>query len=450
MTLAAERSRPATMPPSGEPGLVRGVRRWQTVALMINCIVGAGIFALPSRVDALAGPWGLLAFVACALIIASFALCFAEVSSRFSLSGGPYLYTQTAFGPLAGFLIGWLMWITRVTSLTVVANVMARYLAFFWAPAGAGWGRAGAMSAVFVALTLINLVGVRRAAGASTLLAIVKLVPLVLFVGVGLYFIDPHPFAEARLPDPGALTQSVLVLIFAFGGFEAVVVAAGEMREPRRDMPFALLVSIGGATLLYILIQAVCIGTLPGLAASQKPLADASVRFIGSAGASVIAAGALISTVGTLCATLLVGPRVLFAISEQGQLPHWFASTHARFHTPHVAILMTAGVGLALSISGTFTYLLGINVIARLTAYLSTAAALLVFRRVGRDRPALFSVPAGGFVATLALAACAWLLARSGARELRDVGIALAAGLCVFAADRWWRARRVAPAAAGS
>jgi amino acid transporter len=343
------------------------------------------------------------------------------------------------------------MWITRVTSLAVIANVMASYLAYFWAPAGSGWGRATAMTAVVVPLTVINLVGVRQAAGTATVLAIGKLMPLLLFVAVGLFFLDPGSFAGARPPDAGSFTQSVLLLIFAFGGFEAVVVAAGEMQEPRRNLPFALLVSIGGATLLYVLIQVVCIGTLPGLGASEKPLADASVRFMGAAGASVIAAGALISTVGTLCAILLVGPRVLFAMSAQDQLPRLFARTHRRFQTPHVAIMLTAGVGLALSISGTFTYLLGINVIARLTAYLSTAAALLVFRRVERDRPALFSVPAGGFVATLALAACAWLLARSGARELRDVGIALAAGLCVFAADRWWRARRaVAPAAPGS
>jgi amino acid transporter len=322
---------------------------------------------------------------------------------------------------------------------------MASYTAFFWPPAASGWGRAATMSAVMVALTAVNLVGVRRAAGTATLLAVAKTLPLLLFVGLGLPSLDPAPFATAPLPDAGSFARSVLLLVFAFGGFEAVVVAAGEMQEPRRNMPFSLLVSIGGATLLYVLIQVVCVGTLPGLAASEKPLADAGVRFMGVAGASVIAAGALVSTVGTLCVILLVGPRVLFAISEQGQLPETFARTHRRFRTPHVAILITAGIGLALSISGTFTYLLGVNTIARLTAYLSTAAALLVFRRIEGDRPAAYSAPAGAAVATVAIAACAWLLSRSAPRELRDVGLAVAVGLCVFAADRWWRARGAMP-----
>jgi len=433
----------ATSPSSADSGLVRAVGRWALVAMTINGIIGAGIFGLPSRIHALTGPYGLLAFIACAVVIACIALCFAEVSSRFTLTGGPYLYVREAFGPVAGFLVGWLVWVTRVTALAVISNVMASYLAFFWPPAGTGWGRAAATTAVMASLAIINLVGVRKAAGAISGLTIGKLAPLLLFVGVGLFFLDPHGFALTRVPDAGSFSKAVLLMIFAFSGFEATVIAAGEMKDPRRDIPFALFVAIAVSTVMYVMIQAVCIGTLPGLAASEKPLADASMRFMGTAGGSVIALGALVSTMGTLCGAMLLGSRVLFAMSERNQIPGWLARTHPRFHTPHVAILITAGLGLALALTGTFTYLVSLSVIARLATYLSTAAALPVFRRNARARPALFIVPAGGVVVTLAIAACLWLLTQSGARELRDVGITLATGFCLYAAHRWWSARQM-------
>ena len=425
---------------SSEPGLVRGVGRWALVALMINGIIGAGIFGLPSRIHALVGPWGLLAFIACAVVVASICLCFAEVSSRFIQTGGPYLYTRQAFGSTAGFLMGWLSWLTRVTALAVISGVMADYLAFFWAPAAAGWGRAAAIGVVMTAFTIVNLIGVVRAATVVKVLTVGKLVPLLLFVGVGLFFLDPHRFALGQAPEAGTFSKAVFQLVFAFGGFEATVVAAGEAKDPRRDTPFALMAAIGIATLFYVSIQAVCIGTLPGLATSAKPLADASERFMGSRGGAIIAFGALVSTVGTLCSSLLAAPRLIYAMSEQRQLPGWLGAIHRRFRTPHVAILLTGAAGLALALSGTFTYLLTLNVITRLLAYLSTAGALLVFRWRGREEPARFSVPAGPLVATLTIAACLWLLAQSGGRDLRDVGIALAAGLIVHLAVRWRRA----------
>jgi APA family basic amino acid/polyamine antiporter len=437
---------PAPLPASGqaEPthsGLVRGIGRWATVALVLNGIIGAGIFGLPSRIHALAGVAGLWAFAVCAVVVTCIALCFVEVSSRFTHTGGPYLYTQEAFGPLAGFLSGWLMWITRVTAVAVISNVMVSYFAFFWAPAGAGWGRAVTMTAVAVVLTGINLVGVRQAAGAVSAFTIGKLVPILLFVGVGLFFVDPHAFSTPSLRVPGAFEQAVLQLIFAFGGFETSVVAAGEIQDPRRNLPFALLIGIGTTAALYLLIQVVCIGTLPGLAASTKPLADAATRFMGTPGGSVIAIGALVSTVGTMCASLLAGPRLLFAMSEGGRLPAVFARVHPRFRTPHIAILATAAMSLALSVTGTFSYLIGLNVIARLLVYLSTAAASIAFRR-RRDSPsAAVSIPAWPVVVALTLGACLWLLARSGGRELRDVAIALVIGLGLYVARRPARRR---------
>jgi APA family basic amino acid/polyamine antiporter len=203
-------------------------------------------------------------------------------------------------------------------------------------------------------------------------------------------------------------------------------------------------IAITGVTVLYLLIQIVCIGTLPDLAGTDRPLADASLQFLGAAGASLIAVGAVISTLGTFNGILLLGPRLLYAMAENGQMPSRFLQTHARFRTPHLAILITAAFGLVLALTGSFTYLLTIGVIARLIAYIVTAGALLVFRRREHQvHRAAFQLPGGPVIPVLTLLACIWLLGNSGIRELRDVGIALVAGFLIFAADQ---ARRRAQA----
>lgn len=445
MTVASSASAPTAGAAAGRgEGLVRAIGRWTMVALMINMIVGAGIFGLPARVHAQAGVYGLLAYAACAAVIACIALCLGEVSSRFTSTGGPFLYATEAFGRLPGFLVGWLMVTTRMTSLAIIANVMADYLAYLWPAAVAGPVHTAVMVAALVALAAINWLGVREGAGVAAALTVAKLVPILLFVGVGLFFLDPRRFAATPAPQGTAITQAVLLLVFAFGGFESAVVTAGEMKDPRRDAPFSLLVGIGAATLLYFLIQTVCIGTLPELASSKRPLADAAARFAGGAGGAFIAVGAFVSTFGTLGGTMLSGPRVLFAMAERRLVPEWFGRPHARFHTPHAAILVITAGGVVLAVTGTFIYLLGLNVITRLIQYLVTALALVVLRRREPGRPAPFTVPGAAVVVPVTVVACLWLMARSSARELRDVAIALVVGLAVYAARVAWLARRSA------
>jgi APA family basic amino acid/polyamine antiporter len=254
--------------------------------------------------------------------------------------------------------------------------------------------------------------------------------PLVLFVAVGLFFVDPQRYAPEPQPSYGDFTTSVLLLVYAFTGFEIPVIAAGEVSDPRRDFPFALLTGIGVVVLLYVLIQFVCIGTLPELAVSKRPLADAASRFLGAAGASIIALGAIISTTGTLNAIMLAGSRLPFALAEQGQLPHWLARTHPRFHTPYVSILLSAALILALTLSGTFIYALTLSTIARLFTYASTCIALIVLRR-RRDRPALFTAPAGIFVSLASLVLIVWLLSNVKRDEAIAVAVALVAGLAL-------------------
>ncbi len=421
---------------ASSPGLVRGVGLLAMIALMINAVIGAGIFGLPSRVHAIAGPYGLLAFLGCGLVIALIGLCFAEVTSRFSETGGPYLYTRRAFGPVPAFAIGWLMWVTRVTAVAAIANVMINYLAGFWPAGGDGMGRTLVIVAAVLALTAIIASGVRQSAGAAMAFTVAKLIPLFLFVGLGLFALDVERFSAGTPPGPGAFGEAVLLLVFAFGGFEGTVVLAGESKNPRRDLPLALFASLTVITVLYVLIQVVCVGTLPGLAESSRPIADASARFMGVAGAAMVTLGALISTSGTMFGAMLSGPRVLYAMAEQGQLPPWFATTHPHTKTPLVAIALTSLASLLLATSGTFAGLANLSAITRVLIYVGTAGALIALRRRAGEAPAQVRLPGGDAIAVLAIVACGWLLTRTKVRELRDVAIAVGVGLALYAVQR--------------
>jgi amino acid transporter len=426
--------------------LVRGIRRWDLVAVAINGIIGAGIFGLPARVFDLIGAYSLLAFIACAVVVTLIILCFAEVGSRFSGTGGPYLYAREAFGPALGFQVGWLMWLARLTAFAANCNLLVGYTAYFWNDAGSGLIRAALIGFVVVALTLINVVGVRDAARVSNIFTIAKLLPLLLLISVGLFFVNPESFSFESQPPYSAFSTSVLLLVYAFTGFEMAVIPAGEISNPRRNVAIAILISIGLVAVIYVAIQVVCIGTLPELARSERPLADASRTFLGEAGGAIIAAGALVSIVGNLNVIILAASRLPFAMAAGNDLPPALSATHPRFRTPHVAILLTAAIMFVMTVSGTFIYAVTISTIARLLAYAATSAALIALRRRKDVEPATFKVPAGGAVAVLSLILGAWLLSNSSLREARDAAIAAGAGVVIYAVWRLYRKSRSTPA----
>ena len=422
-----------------QKGLIRGIRRWDLVAVALNGTIGAGIVGLPSEVYKLIGPYSLIAFIVCALVVALIVLCFAEVSSRFSETGGPYLYAREAFGPVVGFEVGWLMWLARLTAFAANCNLLIDYLGYFHPGIGAGWLRAVVITAIAVALATVNVVGVRNAALFSDVFSIGKLIPLVLFIGVGLFFLDPGNFSPPPAPAFSSFSKSTLLLVYAFTGFEMALIPAGETRDPQRNLPFAILASLALVTVVYILIQVVCVGTLPELAASKRPLADASERFLGVAGATVITMGVAISIIGNLVVVLLAAARLPFAMAGDHKLPRVFAATHERFRTPHVSIISTAVVMLALALSGTFTSIVAVSVIARLLAYIAICVALIVLRR--RDEremrfKAQFKAPAGVAVSIATLGLCAWLLANGygSASEAMKAAVAAAVGLLIYGA----------------
>jgi APA family basic amino acid/polyamine antiporter len=412
--------------------LVRGIRRWDLVAIAINGIIGAGIFGLPSKVYSLIGTYSLFAFVACALVVALIILCFAEVSSRFEETGGPYLYAREAFQPAVAFEIGWLIWLARVTAFAANCNLLINYLSYFWFSATNPWWRATIIVLVVSALAFINLLGIRQAAIVSNAFTVGKLVPIILFIAAGLFFLNPQAYELGPSPTTAAFSQSVLFLVYAFTGFEMATIPAGEVREPQKNLPRALLIAILVVAILYIMIQVVCVGTLPGLANSQKPLADAGSQFLGTAGGAIISAGAIISITGNLNILLLSGSRLPFAMAEQKQLPAFVGNIHTKFFTPYVSILLTAGLMLFLTLKSSFVEALTISTIARLVTYFATCLALPLFRAKSDTPAAAFRLPGGTIIAILSLLLIVWLLLNSTLGEAKVSALAAGVGLLIY------------------
>ncbi|HLY04615.1 MAG TPA: amino acid permease, partial [Rhizomicrobium sp.] len=390
------------LPTTSTPTLVRSIRPWDLVAVVINAVIGAGIFGLPSKVFALAGNYSLISFVLCAACVCLIVLSFAEVGSRFSTTGGPYLFARETYGPLTGFTVGWLVWVARITSFSANINLLPAYLGFFFPKVATGAPRAVILTAIIVLLTVLNVRGVRKVADASNVFAAGKLLTFLIFIAVGLFFIVPGRFVLAAAPDYRSFSQTILLLVYAFTGFEMALIPAGEIRNPEKILPWALLVGMSIVVAAYIAIQVVCIGTLPELASSQRPLADAAARFLGTGGAIMITTGIVLSLSGNLNILILSASRVMFAMAEHDQLPAWLAKVHPRFRTPAATVVVAGAVNLALTLSGTFIYLVAISTISRLITYMITCSALPVLRRRVNVPKAMFHAPGGVAAAVLA------------------------------------------------
>jgi len=320
--------------------LKREIRRWDLVLLMINSIVGAGIFGLPATIAGQSGIYSIPAIFACGLVVFIIALCFAEVASRFSRTGGPYLYTLHAFGRIPAVTIGWILFITRLATYAAQINLLVSYLGFFHPVLGTPVARHTAITVITLVLSFITYRGVKTSTFTNNLLAVAKLLPLFLFIIVGAFFINPSLFDTAQsLPSLPEFSGSVFVLIFAFTGFEAILVNTGEMQNPEKNIPFALMTAIIFVAIFYGMIQIVCMGTLPGLPDSKYPLSAAATIFMGPAGALIISIGAVLSIGGALNTVMLVGSRVPFAFSQEKQLPPLFSYLHPRHRTPVWSLL---------------------------------------------------------------------------------------------------------------
>jgi basic amino acid/polyamine antiporter, APA family len=419
--------------------LIRGMGPAALTAFAINATIGSGILGLPGNLAALAGPYSVLVIVACGLMMALVALCFAEVSSRFDRTGGPQLYTSVGFGPAVGFATGWLCWLSRVASCAAIVNLLIGYGGILYPALQHPAVRAVVISTLTFACAWLNIRGIRPTAAVNSAFAVCKVLPLLALAAWGMSAVAPQALALGALPPAADLSKAALLAMFAYSGFEAPTVLAGEGRDARRSVPFALLLSLVVVTLLYALIQCVCIGLLPALALSERPLVDAATTLAGPRALPGVGFAAVITSVGVFGATMTSATRLLFAMAEQEQLPTRLAYIHPRFRTPVGAILVTAGVVLILGLSGSFIYLVKLSLVGRVSVYAATCAVLPLFRRRKDIPEASFRVPAGSTVAYGCIVALALCLSRSSIPELLDVVVALTVGLGIFGLTRFAR-----------
>ena len=428
-------STPAPGPHSPQ-GLLRAVGRWQILGLSINSVVGSGVYLLPATAFALLGPSSVWGVLLAGLTVSLLVLCYAKAGSYFDVQGGSALYAHEAFGPFAGFQVAWTIWLTRIATAASLANGLADAMARFWPAAGTGVGRGAVIGGSLALLAALNIVGVRQAAQVSLALVAGKLLPLALFVGIGLFHVDwglaTGATSVAPTVDRSGLGEAALLLLFAYAGFENLSVAAGEFQQPRRNVPFALVAMIVLVTGIYAGVQLVAQGTLPGLADSATPLADAAARFGGEGLALLMTAGAALSILGTSNATMLLGPRFLHTLAVNGHGPRGLARVHPRFNTPAAAIAVQAVLALALALSGSFVQLALLSMVTRLLAYLSTAASVLVLRRRHGDLPGAWRLPGGALVPVAALALTLAMLLSASPAHLLAVALAMAVGSAFY------------------
>ncbi|MDZ4863161.1 MAG: APC family permease [Gemmatimonadota bacterium] len=392
--------------------LVRAIGRWSLAALMLNGVIGSSVFGLPSVIAGKLGALSPWAWIVAAAGIGVVIACFAEVASRFGEAGGPYLYARTAFGRLAGIEMGWMAYLVRLTAAATNANLLVIYLAELWPAAEGPLASRLVLAGLIAPLAVINYRGVIHGTRISTLTVAAKLTPLILFVLLGLALALPHPVTPAMITviEPNAWLDAVLLLVFAYGGFEAALVPLGEARDPRRDAPFALFLVLAICAVLYTLVQVVVIATLPDPAAAARPLAASARVIAGSAGAITMAVAAVISVYGYIAGAMVNVPRLTFAMAEGGDLPSPFARIHPRFRTPHLSVVTYAVLVWGLAASGSFLQNLSLSAVSRLVTYGMVCAALPVLR--GRDRGAgsaalplaRFRLPGGVLWAVLGIA----------------------------------------------
>jgi amino acid transporter len=421
-------------------GLVRTIGRWSLTALMVNSIIGVSIFRLPSLLAEKIGAYSPLSCLAAGAGILIIAGCIAEVSSRYEETGGLYLYARDALGRFAGLLVAWLTWLTRIAAPAAAANLFCTYAAQFFPVLGTRTGELAVLAVLIGQLAVVNYIGVKTGEQVSNFFTLVKVGFLLLFVIAGLIALMVRPEIRVPLVWSAASARSwfdaMLLLVYAYGGFEGALSVGGESTNPKRDTPIALLTALALIALIYTAVQIITLKTLPDAAASVRPLADASQRFLGPAGAMAIAAAALVSAYGYLSANLLHAPRLTFALAEGGDFPSFFGAIHPRYRTPYLSIVVYAVLVFVFAALGTFQWNAVLSAVSRLTVYGAMAVAVPILRR-RRDDKARFQLPCPYFFAGFGLVFSALLLTQMHRGEFIVVGTT-----CTIALLNWFFVRK--------
>ena len=424
---------------AADAALVRAIGVRRLTASIINITIGAGIFVLPAVVAGRLGAAAPIAYLVCAGLMALIVLCFASAGSRVSLTGGLYAYVEVAFGPFVGFLAGVLYWLMASFAVASVASAFAGSVGVLWPPASAGLGRAAVLAGLFATLAIVNVRGVSVGARLVEAVTAAKLVPLLVFVLAGVWFVHGEYLVWPGLPAAADVGRTAIVLIFAFVGVEVALVPSGEIADPPRTVPRALFLALATTTTLYLLVQGVAQGLLgPSMSTFKAaPLAEAASRVLGAAGRLLVLAGAAVSMFGHVSGDMLGSPRVLFAFGRDGIFPDALARVHPIYRTPHLAIVVHALIVATLAISSSFTQLAILANVAALSLYLMcVAASFELQRRDVRAGGTPFKVPGGPIIPVLAASAIFWVLAHATWKELGVEAVVLTIAAAFFAARK--------------
>ena len=420
-------------------GFVRSIGRWTMTALVINSVIGAGIFALPGELNRLLGRASPFAVVFAAVAMALIMTCIAEVASQFSEPGGAYLYTRTAFGRFVGMQTGWFFLLAVIGAVAVCANVFVDYLAPFLLWTLNRWERGLVMALLIAIPAAANYCGVRTGANLSSVMSLAKLSPLVLLILAGIVHFtrQPQMIHASEISSSGwsNWVRAIVLLMFPLSGWEESLTPTGEVREPRRTIPFALWTGLAVCAAVYTLLQFITVATV-GPNATEQPLAQAASVLLGGGGATVVSIAIMLATYGYISGNLLNDPRLVYSLAAQGDFPHVLARIHPRFHTPAVAIIVYAFTGWALAVSGTFQFVLALAAGATVIYYAGMCASLIRLRKLRPGADAI-RIPFGPVLSIVAVAIALGLLTGLKRRELLLMCVT-----ALFGTANWLWARR--------
>lgn len=375
-------------------------------------------------------------FILCGLVMLPVVLAFSLTAGYFTGTGGPVLYTRVAFGSVVGFQTGWLLYLGRVTALAANSNKLVDYSALLLPVLADEIWRTLAIVCLFTFLISINVIGVRRGAATTNIFTILKLLPLLLFIGLGFSYIVKDSVLTASAPSYDSLAEGLLFIVYAFVGFEGAVVPAGESRNPKKDIPKALLLTVCLTTVLYFFIQAVCVAVLPNLRDSATPLADAAATLVGPLGALIMTLTGIVSIGGNLSAIVLAAPRMTYAMARDHTLPEMLGNVHRKYNTPAASIVLLGGLGLGLALSGTFVFLAIMSSLARMLGYLACVASLPIIANKLRE-PNLRRKYTEYAIAGLGLVLCIWLAAQAVAAAWLLTAVFVVVGFILYGITRF-------------
>jgi APA family basic amino acid/polyamine antiporter len=411
-------------------GLKRVIGIRELAACAINNTIGGGIFVLPAIVAASLGSSSIIAYLICGVLIFMIIMCFAEIGAKVTTTGGAYLYIENAFGRYAGFLANTFHWFGyAIMSDAAIANALADTLSLFFPVLRIPVYRAIFFAIILGGLVYINIRGVKQGVFVVELSTFAKLIPLLIIIVAGSFFISPVNLSWSGFPEIKSLGEVSLVLFFAFIGSESALSTGGEIRNPKKTVPIGILLGIGGTILIYLLIQTVSQGVMGNDLAKFKeaPLAELAFRTIGPAGLVIITIGMIISIFGTISGDVLAGPRILFGASKDKMLPEFLSRVHPKFKTPYLAIITYGAIIFLLSISGGFIFLATLSSAAILIVFLGVVSAVIKLRMKSDnpDQAKSFKVPFGFLIPVIAIVTILWFLSNLALKEIISISVFL-------------------------